>query len=533
MDFVTCKLAPEHASSRTLATVQATEEANVMAKLPISHGNKSLTFHLGCFAGARKNILNACPDEIAFFNGLGLAVLATSVVSGTTLALALGYTLRKPATHLWPIAVIWALIVLNIDRLLLMLTAKRHLALALIPRVVISFVIGVMIAEVVTLWIYNLEINSQMERDVQQQIQVSTQKIANFYGPQINADRQTLTTIQSSERALVAQINKDIFLSNCESSDPICSVTHQPGCGTYCLHYRQLAASAQQELDVLKSQDATRIRALQSHIAQLSQSEAHDQQVLTSTERVGTGLIAREGALTEIEHAHPGILLQVWFIRFTLILLDLMPLIIKSLYLAFGNSSYEAIAESYRRREHLAALNVDLQVRIERSRLHEQATADEAINRVRIQGQRDFWIANEEAQWYGMPTQGSEYRGESDRPTRSEAIMTPNFTDFVASMKGTGTHESLPVKIPRHLANAGWVGTALLTTLMLTLHLISHTTHQYIAGESVAMVALIAVAALAIFTRGFRQAPAWAIRATFAALLLGLGLPVLVTALNL
>ena len=168
--------------------------------------NKLLKFHPAWFAGAKSNILNACPDEITFFNGLGLAVLATSVVSGTTLALALGYTLRKPATHLWPIAVVWALIVLNIDRLLLMLTATRHLALALIPRVVISFVIGVMIAEVVTLWIYNLEINSQMERDIQQQIQASTQKINNFYSPQINADRQTLATIQSNENALVAQV---------------------------------------------------------------------------------------------------------------------------------------------------------------------------------------------------------------------------------------------------------------------------------------------------------------------------------------
>lgn len=500
---------------------------------PLTLNNKFLRFHPAWFAGAKSNILNACPDEITFFNGLGLAVLATSVVSGTTLALALGYTLRKPATHLWPITVVWALIVLNIDRLLLMLTATRHLALALIPRVVISFVIGVMIAEVVTLWIYNPEINSQMERDIQQQIQASTQKIANFYGPQIKADRQTLATIQSNENALVARINKDIFLSNCESSDPSCSVTHQPGCGVYCLHYRQLAASAQQELNVLKPQDAIRIRALQSHIAQLSHSEAHDREVLISAEKVSTGLIAREAALTEIEHAHPGILVQVWFIRFTLILLDLMPLIIKSLYLAFGNSSYEAIAASYKRREHLSALNVDLQVRIERSRLNDQATADEAINRVRIQGQRDFWIANEEAQWYGTPTQGSAYHGESNRLNQSDTIMTPNFTDFIASMKSTGTHESLPVKIPRHLAIAGWVGTALLTTLVLTLHLITRTTHQYITGESVAMVALIAVAALAIFTRGFRQAPAWAMRATFAALLLGLGLPVLVTALNL
>ena len=504
-----------------------------MTKLLNSYNGRSRTFRLAWFAGTKQDILDANPNETPFFNGLGLAVLATALVSGVTLSVALGYTLHKSSTHFWPVALAWALIVGNIDRLLLILTATRHLALALIPRVVISFVIGAMIAEVVTLWIYSPEINSQMLGDIQQQIQVSTKKVVNFYYPQIAIDQKAVTSIQSTENSLVAQINKNTFLSNCESTDPICSTTHLPGCGAYCAHFKQLAASAQQELDAVKPRDDARIRQLQASISSLTKSESIDQQALIFAKRAGTGLIAREAALTELEREHPGILVQVWFIRVTLILLDMMPLIIKGLYLAFSESSYEAIALSHKRRERVTALEIDLRARVERGRLNEQALADEALNRVRIQGQRDFEIAEEEAKWYGESSTESQYSSDADVSTRSNGIATPDFTDFVASMRSKRPHESLPAEFPRGLTIAGWIGVGLLTALAFTLWLLTDATHHSVTGEIVALLALISVASLAVFTRGFRSAPAWAMRATFAALLVGLSLPVIVAVLNL
>ncbi|MHB8380515.1 MAG: DUF4407 domain-containing protein [Acidimicrobiales bacterium] len=485
------------------------------------------------FAGARKDILDRCPTEVAFFNGLGMAVLATAIISGCTLSIALGFTLHEAATDTWPIGAAWTLVVLNLDRLLLMLTATRRLALALVPRIIISFVIGAMIAEVVTLWIYAPEINAQMQRDVQHGIQASTKDATNFYSPQITRDQRAVATIQSSENSLVAQINEDMFLANCESTDANCSTTHQLGCGAYCLHYRQVAASLQKELDAVRPGDENRIRQLQTAIAGLNSSEANSMQILNSSARASTGLIAREDALTEIERAHPGILVQVWFIRSALILLDMMPLIIKSLYLAFSESSYEAIASSYKRRERVTAVDIDLQARVERGRLNEQALADEALNRVRIQSQRDSQIAAEEAKWFGESSSQSQYSSESDLSTRSNGITTPDFTDFVVSMRSKRPHESLPAGFPRGLTIAGWIGVGLLAALASTLWLLTDATHRSVTGEMVALLALMSVVSLAVFTRGFRSAPAWAMRATFAALLVGLSLPVIVAVLNL
>jgi len=487
---------------------------------------------LAWFAGTRREVLEQCPGEAPFYSGLGMAVIATALVSGLTLSIALGYTLRESATRLWPVAVGWALIVLNLDRLVLMLTATRRIAFALIPRLIISFVIGAMIAEVVTLWIYAPEINAQMQRDVQHEIQTSAKNVTAFYGPQITSDQRAVAKIQSTENSLVARIDDNLFLSSCESTDTICSTTHQIGCGTFCLHYKQVAASLQGELNAVKPEDDYRIRQLQSAISQLSTSEAQSVQELNSSERAGTGLIAREDALTELERAHPGVLVKVWFIRGALVLLDMMPLIIKSLYLAFSESSYEAIVSSYKRRERVRALETDLRARVERGRLNEQALADEALNRVRIQGQRDFQIAEEEAKWYGESSRQAQY-SDSDASTRSVELMTPDLTDFVTAMRSKRPHESLPVEFPRRLAIAGWIGVGLLAALALTLWLVADIAHRSVTGESAALAAFISVASLAVFTKGFRSAPAWAMRATFAALLVGLSLPVIVTILNL
>ena len=491
------------------------------------------THVLAWFAGVRHDVLEQSPGEAPFYNGLGMAVIATALVSGLTLSIALGYTLRESTIRLWPVTVGWALIVLNLDRLFLMLTATRRLALALVPRIIISFVIGAMIAEVVTLWIYAPEINARMQRDVQNEIQVSTKNVTNFYRPQIASDQSAVANIQSSENALVAQINENLFLSRCESIDANCSTTHLLGCGSYCVHYRQVADSLQQELNSVRPEDDNRIRGLQTAIARLNLSEANSVEILNSSARAGTGLIAREDALTEIERAHPGILVQVWFIRSALILLDMMPLIIKSLYLAFSDSSYEAIASSYKRRERVTALGIDLQTRVERGRLNEQALADEALNRVRIQFQRDSQIAAEEAKWFCESSPQSQNSSESDVSTRSDGITTPDFTDFVASMRSKRPHESLAAEFPRGLTIAGWIGVGLLTALAFILWLLTDATHRSVTGEIVALLALISVASLAVFTRGFRSAPAWAMRATFAALLVGLSLPVIVTFLNL
>jgi len=488
-------------------------------------------FSLAWFAGARRDLLALCVSEATFYNGLGLTVVATAFVSAVTLAVALGYVLRVPAVSLWPVALVWGVIICNIDRLLVMMTASRRLFLAVLPRVAMSLVIGVMIAEVLMLWFYQPEINGQLQVDVQRAVQASTARIDSFYAPRISADQQAIAGLEAQENSLTAEIDQDRFLSSCEAGDVTCSTTHRTGCGAYCAHYAQLATSAQAQLDAVTPSDNARIQALTADASRLGATETADEQAVTSREQAATGLIAREDALAELEHAHPGIDLQVWFIRIALVLLDLMPLVIKTLHIAFGDSAYERIAAADRRRDGLHAHRIDLATRVEKGRQNLQALADEEVNGVVIEVDRERRIAEAE----GRDADSHRPRtppGHHHRPT-GRRIEAPSLGDFVSTMRGHVPHESMAVPVPSMLRLAGWVGTGLVAAVALGLAVYTTETGRLLHGEWLAALVVVATASLAAFTRGFRRAPAWALRGTFAVLLVGLGLPVLLASVNL
>lgn len=494
-------------------------------------GGTSARTLLSWFAGARRAVLERCEGEIPFFNGLGLAVLTTALLSSVTLMIALGYALNEPADKLWPVALVWGVAILNIDRLLVMLTASRHLFWAILPRIVISFVLGAMIAEIFTLRIYQPEINAQLRNDVQVQLQASTNKVDAFYGPQIATDERTITELQDQENGLVSTINRDMFLSSCENQDPVCSTTHLPGCGAFCIHYQQLAASARSELNQIKPRDDVQISRLEYSIAGLNHSEAIDRGQLISTVKTSSGLIAREVALGQLEHAHSEILVGAWFLRVALLLFDLLPLTVKVLYVLFADSAYEAIVAALKRREGLLAYELDQGTEVERNRLHDEARAQEDINRADSQGRRDRGVAEAEEQWYD-PKSDSRRVHESSYAHHRGWNRDMSLHRFADDVQRSGSHERLPVPTPRVLSIAGWVGSLLTAALLVGMYIHSGSGHGAVAGMWVVFLVLVAELALASFTRGFRRAPAWAMRATFVVLLVGLCLPVAIAALN-
>ena len=97
---------------------------------------------LSWFAGIPSGVLESeqCLSERAFYNGLGLAVLMTAVISSLTLMLSLSYVLHKGTTQLWPIGLLWFVVILNIDRLLQMVVASKRMWIGAVPRVLVTLV---------------------------------------------------------------------------------------------------------------------------------------------------------------------------------------------------------------------------------------------------------------------------------------------------------------------------------------------------------------------------------------------------------
>jgi hypothetical protein len=485
---------------------------------------------LAWFAGTRRDVLASCPSEVRFYNALGLAVLLTGCLSGATLAIALGYVFREPAVHLWPVSLAWCVFIVNLDRLLVMMPASRRFILPVLSRLLISLFIGIQIAEPLVLATFQPEIGAQLQTNTQDALQRGQQGIASFYQPQIAALERHIGSLHAQENRLAARIDHDKFIAACEAGEQSCSLTHELGCGPVCQYYTRLASSGLNELNAVKPADDAQITADEEQINRLRAEQEHQQSEAGAAARQDTGLIAREDALNQIEHGHPGVSAEVWLIRISLILLDLMPLILKIVHVLDG-SAYEGVAAAWKRRDALAGHEIDLSTGVEKERLEEQSRADRDVNRITIQVDRDRRIADEGASWSLTPD--GAYSGPDcpSAPPR-EPVRTFSLDEYVESMKGQGHHESMAVSVPRMLAIGGWVGTALILSLAGVLGALAPTSGRLLISAWLVWLIAVSALSLTVYTRGFRRAPSWALRATFMVLLVGLGLPFIVFALN-
>jgi hypothetical protein len=405
-----------------------------------------------------------------------------------------------------------------------MVIATKRMFLAILPRLLISLVIGVLIAEPLTLRIFQPEINHQLQQNQQLAIERSTSNITNYYGPKITADESQISALRAQESTLQSQINQDDFVAACEAGEVGCSLTRELGCGPVCQHYQQLATTAQNQLNSQLPADNATITELTTNIQSLQSRDATQTGSALTSISGGNGLIAREDALSQIMRAHPGVADEVWFIRAGLVLLDLLPLIIKYLYIAMGDAAYEKLHAARRRQQAGKAHGVDVETRVQIAAFDEQGLADEEVNRVRIEVDRDRRIADIEGEWYQPDARPSrDTNGESRIPAVS-------LSEYVGKMRG---HETLPVPMPAGLRMAGWVGTGLIAAMAVVLGAISYYSHRVVTGEWLTFASLLMAVSLMAFTKGFREAPSWALRATLAALLAGLALPAAVLAMNL
>ena len=115
-------------------------------------------------SGARPEILARCPTERVKFQSLGWAILITSAMATVSMWFALTSVMGFNAVLAFPVAVIWGLIIMGIDRWLVTsmpIDGSRKWAMA-IPRVVLALLLGSLISTPIVLRIFQSEINNQI-----------------------------------------------------------------------------------------------------------------------------------------------------------------------------------------------------------------------------------------------------------------------------------------------------------------------------------------------------------------------------------
>jgi hypothetical protein len=478
-------------------------------------------------SGARAEVLEHCPSEQLLFSALGASVLLTALYQGFAASFALSYALHMPMSRVWVIGAVWGVTFVNIDRLILMIGSSRRGWLALIPRIVLAILLGVVMAAVLTVHIFAPEINQNLAVTQQAALTRQDTSIVHTYTAKVNAYGEDIAAWQMKEAKLKQTITEDKFLHACELGETDCSTSKILGSGPFAERYANEAADAEASLAALQPIANQQITADKANIAIEENIESAGLTAARSAVANSAGLLARIEALSQLEHGHPDARWAVDILSAVFMGLDLVPALAKFSLVLRGRLVYEQLNEDDQQIELAEGVAARTAAEVELARIDDQAVADMDVNRVLIDLDRQRRI---DAAVAGKSPSSSGTRQSSEpRPRNTASVAAPTLAEFVAKAR---THEKLPVPLESALRRGALVGLALITATFAVVAPMQLVGHVAMAGSSVVYGAFAGALALAAYSRGFRTAPGWAHRAAFATLVAGIAVPALFGLLN-
>lgn len=488
--------------------------------------NARARFSPAFFAGANLKALAIASSEKTFYDALGAVVFLISCISGCALWIAVSYAAQVPPHKIWWVAPLWALVILCIERLILQMPSKSGtwLIVGLLPRVLLSLLVAVAMEPLILLF-NRSEISAYINTKVTNELRSAHSATAAYFVPKIEAAQQRIASIHRSERKLEDTVSHWRFLHACEAEVTTCSASHRLGRGPYWERDAREAATTESELRAIEPEDHRQIEQTHKEIHDLQETEKEQEEHRHAAITGGNGFSARFAALGAIEQKDPLIEAEVWFLRVFFVIVDLIPLTAKVWRMfAVKPAPYEEACTAARRQDSLDVKEREATNDVRSAGIDDRARADAEVNRARINldAEREMNAAYEAA--------GYEPGASSPRDGHAaSAISAWNLATFVDNMT---PHETRPVAVPDALRRGGIVGLAAVAGLVVVME-VWKALFGELSGLWLAFACLAAFAALAAYTRGFRRAPAWALRAIFFALLFGLMLPILILVINI
>jgi Domain of unknown function (DUF4407) len=163
----------------------------------------NIRLRLARLSGARPDVLLRAPGDITRHAAMGGVLLSTAMVAAASAFFALSSTLALPWSVCLLIALGWALVVFNLDRMLIVtMTGLRTTGLKLmstVPRLLLAIIIGSVISTPLVLRIFQPEINAQLTIIHAQTVDAAKQQLDKTY-----ADIQQLTAEQTRLQSVIA-----------------------------------------------------------------------------------------------------------------------------------------------------------------------------------------------------------------------------------------------------------------------------------------------------------------------------------------
>lgn len=335
------------------------------------------------FTGVDEKILASVPQERTRYTSLGGVVVSTALIAGASMLGALTLLSQASPLFLVPVAVLWGLIIANVDRFLITSLHGDNDGWSrwgnVLIRLALAVVIGVFIAEPLTLKIFQERLDRQIMLDRDQEISLteSNYKRCNpFEGPapsgadcagylldggdQARPVERNMElrqgTLKAAEDQLAADIREHARLERLRDSECYGKDTKQttgvPGNGPECKIRKNELSTFLANHDIPKQQADVRMLRGQLDSLGVDRKAADKERAATLTKKIaeqremkkreyaGVGLLDRWEALGKVAGQSGLVNFAHWLLRIIFVLLDCMPIISKMLN---GKTEYDRL----------------------------------------------------------------------------------------------------------------------------------------------------------------------------------------------
>jgi hypothetical protein len=451
---------------------------------PARRPARRLRYPLARLAGAQPDVLEKAKTDRIKYSAMGGVLLTTAGVAGVSAAFALISTLKLPPAVAASAGVLWAVVILNLDRMLIVNMRRqsgwlRNLGAA-VPRLLLAVVIGSVVSMPLVLRIFEPEITSEIQVMHSDNLTAAQEKLTKQFadiGPmQTKADE--LQAVASGQRLPSVSGDPDVAAAQKRVTDAQAAYdkaageaqcelvgscgTHRAGVGEAYLQAKAKADQAKADLGAADSQLTGAKNQAQNRISggAASNAEAAKAELTTLVPRLeerkkarteaqsrldrgelgNDGLLARLEALDRLTDGSAQMQLAGLALTLLFLLIEILPVVVKLLSLVGEPTLYDKLlVKEEKTLEKRAGGRTDLTLEIEQDLQDQQLKQAKAANKLLV-GQQAEIAKNAIETWGRIAKSRSDeelkrwYQAHSDEPepvtppppaTRPIAVTVP------------------------------------------------------------------------------------------------------------
>ncbi|WP_162419426.1 DUF4407 domain-containing protein [Cyclobacterium roseum] len=283
-------------------------------------------------SGAYLPLVRRCPVSINRFLGIGATVLFTAVFAG----LSVSYALSTIFSSFWVIlviALIWALMIFNLDRYIVSTLKKQDQFFPefkqALPRLVLALLIALVIAKPLELRIFEKEINRQLDEHRLLTIENSRKKISEGF-PEISALESKIQGLRDAIAAKEAfrnqkqrEYDQERFGIKTEGT------TGLAGIGINAEKKEKQLDQAEQDYQYTQRLNESKIQELEEEIRGINVLKEQEFQNQMVSVDAYDGLAARLQAFKDLTLKNTAIYWANWLIILLFVMIEMAPILVK------------------------------------------------------------------------------------------------------------------------------------------------------------------------------------------------------------